>query len=379
MASDFRAIFKCISGTIMKILILTMNIKGGMVHYISQLSNALAEKNDVAVIAPIGMDRSAFSEKVRLTELPLGDVIKNFIANTLIVTRPLKFIKAIRREKPDVIHIQQSHIWWSFFLPYLSRYPLVCTIHDVHPHVGSRKFDQIIGQKCIIHYSNQVIVHGESAKKELLSKYSNLGGRCQVIPIGDFSFFTKYHQNHIKETNTVLYFGRIEDYKGLEYLIRAEPLITEEIPDANIIIAGKGNFEKYRNLIGDANKFEIHNRFIPDEEVPYFFQRAKVIVLPYIEGTQTAIIPIAYAFKRPVVVTKVGSISEVVDDGKTGFIVPPKDEKALADVIVVILKDDKLRKQMGENAYKKMKEELSWDEIAEKTIEVYKNVIRDRS
>ena len=356
----------------MKILILTMNIKGGMVHYISQLSNALAEENDVAVIAPIGMDRSAFSEKVRLTELPLGDVIKNFIANTLIVTRPLKFIKAIRREKPDVIHIQQSHIWWSFFLPYLSRYPLVCTIHDVHPHVGSRKFDQIIGQKCIIHYSNQVIVHGESAKKDLLSKYSNLGGRCQVIPHGDYSFFLRYKTDVITEKNTVLFFGRIEYYKGLEYLIDSIHIVSKAIPEIRLIIAGQGDLSKYKCAIREnINLFEIHNEYIIDSEVAKFFQRASLVVLPYIEGTQTGIIPIAYAFKKPVIVTDVGSIPEVVEHGKTGFVIRSRDSLALADAILQLLKDESMRQNMGNEAYKKMESELSWKVIAQKTVNVY--------
>ena len=128
-------------------------------------------------------------------------------------------------------------------------------------------------------------------------------------------------------------------------------------------------------MILNNKNYEVYNRFIPDKEVSYFFQRAKVVVLPYIEGTQTGIIPIAYAFKKPVVVTDVGDIPDVVDDGKTGFIVPPKDSKALADSILKLLKDDKLRKEMGENAYIKMKKELSWNKITEKTIEVYKNIL----
>lgn len=66
---------------------------------------------------------------------------------------------------------------------------------------------------------------------------------------------------------------------------------------------------------------------------------------------------------------------EVIDEGKTGFIVPPKNERALANAIIKLLNDEKLRKQMGENAYKKMKEKLSWKRIAEMTIVVYKEVI----
>ena len=77
------------------------------------------------------------------------------------------------------------------------------------------------------------------------------------------------------------------------------------------------------------------------------FQRASIVVLPYIEGSQTGIIPIAYSFKKPVIATNVGSISEVVEDGVTGFIVPPRDSHALADAIIKILKDDDLRKRDG--------------------------------
>jgi len=356
----------------MNVCILSLAEKGGMIHYVSQLAAMLSKTNTVYLVASQKI-RSDLNNDVNIIKIP---VPTRYFSLTILKFNIL--LRAIDKINPDVVHITAKHPWLIFVLPFLRKYPLVATIHDVKLHRGEWHPIWALSLWMLIKYADRIFVHGTWAMSTLVDMgVSN--NKITVIPHGDYSFFTKYPQNHIKETNAVLYFGRIEDYKGLEYLIRAEPLITEEIPDANIIIAGKGNFEKYRNLIGDANKFEIHNRFIPDEEVPYFFQRAKVIVLPYIEGTQTGIIPIAYAFKKPVVVTKVGSISEVVDDGKTGFIVPPKDEKALADAIVVILKDDKLRKQMGENAYKKMKEELSWDEIAERTIEVYKNVIRDKS
>jgi len=96
--------------------------------------------------------------------------------------------------------------------------------------------------------------------------------------------------------------------------------------------------------------------------------------LPYIEGTQTGIIPIAYAFRKPVVVTNVGSIPEVVDEDITGYVVPPKDPNSLANAIVKILNNDPMRKQMGENAYEKMKKELSWDLVAEETSKAYNKV-----
>ena len=74
--------------------------------------------------------------------------------------------------------------------------------------------------------------------------------------------------------------------------------------------------------------------------------------------------------------TDVGSISEVVDDGITGFIIPPKDSESLAKTVSTILNNSDLRKQMGENSYKKMKEELSWEKISKKSIEIYKKAIK---
>lgn len=355
----------------MKILIITLNTSGGLNHYVSQLANALSKRESVVVIAPVGVDRKNFIKDVRIIELELGNIIKNFFINTLILTRPVRFLYTIYKENPDIIQCNSCPLWIGFFLPFLRKYPIVTTIHDVKHHIGSRSFDQIIGKKMHIKFSDCLFVHGEKAKKEM-----GVNNKCFVIPHGDYSFFVNFKKNDVNEDeNTILFFGRIEEYKGLEYLIRAVPYIVPEFPDFKLIIAGGGDFSKYKIMILGSKNYEVHNRFIPDEEVPSFFLRAKIVVLPYIEGTQTGIIPIAYAFKKPVVVTDVGSIPEVVENGKTGFIVPSKDSNALAEAIIKLLKDDKLRKQMGENAYRKMKEELSWDKIAEKTIEVYKSIL----
>ena len=99
-------------------------------------------------------------------------------------------------------------------------------------------------------------------------------------------------------------------------------------------------------------------------------------MLPYVEGSQTGVVPIAYSFKKPVVVTNVGSFDEVVEDGKTGFIVPPRDPAAIADAVAKMLKDRQRRLQMGENAYRKMNEDLSWDTVVTDTVRIYTLITR---
>jgi glycosyltransferase involved in cell wall biosynthesis len=192
-----------------------------------------------------------------------------------------------------------------------------------------------------------------------------------VVPHGDYSYYTEWSKGLIQEKNTVLFFGLIREYKGLEYLIRAVPTISSSIPELKVIIAGDGDFTKYESLIDNTAHFEIHNRFIPDEEVSDLFERASVVVLPYTEASQSGVVPIAYAFKKPVVATNVGSLIEVVEDGVTGFVVPPRNTEALSDAIIKILENECLRKKMGENGYENMKKKMSWEEVAQNTVQIY--------
>jgi len=180
-----------------------------------------------------------------------------------------------------------------------------------------------------------------------------------------------------EEKNSILFFGRIYEYKGLEYLIKAEPMITDKIPNCKIVIAGTGeNFGEYNILIGNRRQnFIIHNYRISYKEGAELFKQCSVVVLPYVEASQSGVAPTALGFKKPVIATKVGSIAEVVDDGKTGLIVPPQDPRALAEAIIKLLNNDKLRKKMGENGFIKLKKDFDWDPISKRTIDIYKSVL----
>lgn len=352
----------------MKVCIIGLTGKGGMVHYASQLSNAISKIGGIElyVILPKDADCGIFNCNITIERVPI------------IRRHPLRFdilLKRLLCLNPDIIHIITRHPWFIPLMPLLTfkKYPLVVTIHDIEPHEGERSFFATILSYLLIRYANKIFVHGEKLRNQLINKGISKNN-IVVIPHGDYSFFTKYKKDNLEERNIILFFGRIKKYKGLEYLIMAEPLITKEFPDLKIVIAGKGSFKEYKKIKEKSN-FEIFNEFVPDEMVSELFQKAKVVVLPYIEASQSGVIPIAYAFKKPVVATSVGSIPEIVEEGVTGLIVPPKDHKALAYAVLKLLKDEELRKQMGENAFIKMKADLSWDKIAEKTIRVYKKAI----
>ena len=357
---------------------------GGFIDYQIQLANALCKKNTVMLVIPAN----------KLPSEHLGTIDKMVDFNLLGKGKSLyhpasllifkDFIKEMNEFKPDVIHLQLGgSIIDLALLPFFKRYPIVATFHDVKLHTGENSWKANVIRHWVRKYSNQIIVHGEKLKEIMIKDYNLPDEKVHAITIGEHEVapFKKYEREDIKEGgNLILFFGRIYEYKGLEYLIKAEPMITKEVPDAKIVIAGAGeNFKKYEEMMVNRDNFIVHNYRIPYKEGAELFQRCSLVALPYIDASQSGVIPTAYGFKKPVVVTDVGSIPEIVDDGVTGFIVPPRNPEVLAEAIVKLLKDEDLRKSMGENAYKKLKTDLSWDKIADKTIDVYKKAIDDRS
>jgi len=355
------------------------------IEYTIQLAEALSRLEDVMLMVPkhkqglfIGWFREVLENNVNIE--PYYQPRLRYPTNLLAL---YGIIKKINSFNPDIVHLQGEHPWFNLILPFLrQRYPLVTTVHDVVPHIGdtkSRKFPSFIS-KLSVRYADQIIVHGKKLKKAMMEKSDKSTNNVHVLPRGVNSIYRRFIKSEVKEEdNLILFFGRIWEYKGLRYLIEAEPLITEKIPTAKIVIAGIGeDFKKYVKMMVHKENFIIHNHIIPNEMVAELFQKASIVVVPYIEASQSGIVPLAYAFKKPVVVTDVGSIPEVVDNGKTGYIVPPKDPEKLAEAIIDLLKDKEKRREMGENGYKKTEEELSWDNIAVKTIEIYKKALSDR-
>jgi len=289
-----------------------------------------------------------------------------------------RVVKSIKKHDPDVLHLQDSgHPWFFLAFPFLSKYPIVNTIHDPRPHLGEERFWKKFVMRKGHKYTDRYIVHGERMRELMLEYYSIDESTIDVIPLGVADLHRNWNDSRYEtERNNILYFGRIWKYKGLEYLIRAEPLIAERINDFKITIAGTGeNVTKYKSLMNEPDRFEWKNYRIDNDEIVKLFQKAAVVVLPYIDGTQSAVVPLAYAFGKPVVVTNVGSIYENVDDGRNGYIIPPRDVEALAEGVVNILQNKKFWTQMCKNSIMKGIDDLSWDVIGNSLLRTYKQVI----
>ncbi len=143
---------------------------------------------------------------------------------------------------------------------------------------------------------------------------------------------------NLPDKPTLLFFGFIRHYKGLDILLKALPQVLKAV-DCQLVVAGEfyedpAPFKKLVRQLGIEAQVTFFDDYIPNERVPYFFSAADVVVLPYRSATQSGIVPVCYHYEKPVIATTVGGLPEVVTPGQTGMLVPPEDPAALAAAIV---------------------------------------------
>jgi glycosyltransferase involved in cell wall biosynthesis len=147
------------------------------------------------------------------------------------------------------------------------------------------------------------------------------------------------HLNLSEDTQYLLFFGIIRDYKGLDLLIDTWKLMKDrgQTNGKKVIVAGEyyNNKEKYTaqiEALGLQNDILVHDFFIPDDEVKYYFSAADVVVQPYKDATQSGVTQIAYQFSVPMIVTNVGGLAEIVPDGRSGFVSESSPESIAAAI-----------------------------------------------
>jgi alpha-maltose-1-phosphate synthase len=342
--------------------------------YTTHLASALAELCDVTLMLP---DRAPahyetmLSPRVQLRRFHMPRI--RYPSNLFMVR---SLFQAIDEVKPSLVHQLAWNPWFNLALPLLPRVPLVETIHDASRHPGDRPIPLHSWQW---RRAARVIVHAETIRHQMVAEHSIDAGRIAVIPLGALGLYRAWAGDETAEQeNLVLFFGRISEYKGLRYLIEAEPLISTQVPSMRIVIAGEGEpFSRYERMMIHRDRFIVYNHYIPDEQVASLFQQASVVVLPYLEASQSGVAAVACAFGKPVVATTVGGLPEMIDDGRTGCLVPPRDATRLAEAVVGLLKNSELRREMGCRARDKADANLSWPAIARQTLGVYEQAVSE--
>lgn len=331
----------------------TYPYRGGISHYTTLLYHHLKAAHEVKLYS-FKRQYPAFLFPGRTDKDPSRSPLRADCEYLVDPVNPLTWLRVFRRikeDEPDVLILQWTVPYWAPTLAGISalvkaftttRVLFIC--HNVVPHAGERMglLDRGLA-KLALRQGDYFIVHSEKDLKKLQGLLPGADVRKTFHPTYSIFNVDPLPEEEAKrrlglKSKTVLYFGFVRAYKGLEYLLQAMPEVLKQV-DVHTLVVGEFwvRESRYRELIQELNleqQVTIVNRYVPNEEIDLYFSAADVVVLPYIEATQSGVVQIAYGFAKPVITTNVGGLAEAVRDGETGLIVPPGDSHALARAIV---------------------------------------------
>jgi len=275
-----------------------------------------------------------------------------------------------RLYEADVAHYQWLRAGDAALIP--PKRPRVMTVHNVLRRSGAtgmaRKMDA-------------VVVHTRHGARELTERVGVSPERIRVIPHGAFEHLLSLPgerplPSELAEVDgpVILCFGTVRPYKGIDVLLRA----FAAVEGAELWIVGRPldtPIEPLHQLARAARgRVRFVTRYLAEPEVPAFFRRADLVVLPHREVDQSGVLNVALAFGKPILMTAIGGFEEVARDTGAGRLVAPEDPEALAGAIGELLADAGARERLGAAARAAAEGPYSWDEVARRTLELYEEL-----
>jgi glycosyltransferase involved in cell wall biosynthesis len=376
-----------------RVLLFTFSTQGATGDYPAKLANGLAKVTEVHVVCPEDPTiQDMFSGEVttHLYQTKLKSGVQAIPTGTRGLLEQYRLTRDI---DPDVIHFPfLTPLRSVSLLPLLATLgkPMIGTIHDPVSHsgmeVGPRNLDlggrvNAVASRLL----DRVIVHGEDCRRQASTLWYPTD-RISIVPHGLFDHFTEYeYEKAPTEDATVLFFGNIRPNKGYDRIPEILDRVEKSIPEVTAVVAGSPSRartvdnERVASTIEKLerdSRVELHNRFIPNEEVGTFFSRTTVAALPYYDASFSGVAMIAYAFGVPMVAPDVGDLGRLLRTDRSG-IVTENNSTAIADGIIELLTNDVHRQECKQNIVSN-RSRYRWDNIAQEVLEVYRAAVRKK-
>jgi glycosyltransferase involved in cell wall biosynthesis len=355
-------------------------------EYAAAVIRALADRADVLVIASpawaarYGGDLPAVA---RIATLPWPR--HRDPRNLLLAWR---ILGELRSFAPDVVHfLGESVLWLVLALPWLRRWPLIVTVHEVDFHPGDVQAQTLpMGPIRLFRRSmDAAIVHGQDQAERLAADGIRPPGGTHVVPHPVLDRHARLAGGAATTEATppgprLLFFGRVMLYKGLAVLLAAGDELIRRHPDLRLVVAGTGaELDRLRAELARRPWVDVLDAYVPDSAVAGLFRAADIVVLPYIEASQSGVAALAAGFAKPVVASATGELGQLVEATGMGLVVPPGEPRALALAIARLLEDAALRAGCSAAAAAAAEGPMSAASVAGLTLEAYAGIIARRA
>ncbi len=401
---------------------------GGMIHYAYQLCTALANQGaDVTLVTAHNYELDAFphnftvEKQMQLWQMfdptsgqlqqrgPLARAwrklrwtIRRGVRGARLIAQWIRLTNYLLKQQPDLIQFGKINFpFEALFLARLRRRGLIltqiCHEFELRERSGG-PLTSLANQLYAGVYDNFSIIffHADSNKQRFLSLFQVPVERMHIIPHGNENMFPasadgdktkldlQQRYNLDPDDPIVLFFGTITPSKGLPDLLQAFALVHQQNSRARLLVAGFPtkhiDMKELQRMVADLGISEATTfdpRYIPIEEVAPLMELARVVVYPYRNSTQSGALQVAYAFGRPVIATTVGGLPEAVENGRSGFLVPPESPPELATAVLQLVDNPQLAAEMGAYARHLSETRYSWTPIAGKILAVYRDLLAE--
>ena len=374
----------------------------GLSHYTSYLALGLSKYHDVILYGFSSKDflitGAGKEKKIEFypleKKLPGGNSILKIIARSIILF--LIFAIELNTREYDIVHIQERLPMFFLFIPLLKmkKKKFFWTIHDINLLPLSEGYRgkievlyrNLISQPSLLaKYADSILVHAQSLKEQLIDKKIDQN-KIHVIHHLDYGYLLAYNTDNAivnsdsnsKNDGYALFFGDITPWKGISILLDAAKIVRTNIGDKlNLVIAGRsyhGYMDVKSMVKRDCNYVKVIDKFISSSEIPSLLSGSSFLVLPYNSSFQyssSGVIPLAYTFSKPVIVSNIPSITEYVEHGETGYIFEHGNTIQLANYIIDLIENKQKCIKMGRNARTKLIDEMSLEVCCKKIDELY--------
>ncbi|MBN1875711.1 MAG: glycosyltransferase family 4 protein [Anaerolineae bacterium] len=356
----------------MRICYLLLSPTFGMHQYTADYANRMLQAgHEVILVTTEYYPDHRYLPGVEVSK-PVAPHDAGFSLGGLRAWEAQRAIDVILRQKPDVVHVTGPHLWNILILRALRKagIPTIHTLHDLDPHLGSAYGPLLhLWNRAVLRNAAHILVHGQCYRQRLLER-GMASDRVTYTPLLHLFLGGAWMEqldrlvDGVAYDPYVLFFGRIEPYKGVADLIAAWARLPETLRmQVRLVLAGSGQLEALWKDSLPAG-IEVRNHRIQDEEALTLFQRCALLVLPYIGATQSALIPAAYFFHKAVLTTSSGALHEYVEPGVTGWVVEPKHPASLEHVLTVALSDFDQLKRMGDAGRHWYDEHREFEDVA---------------
>lgn len=275
----------------------------------------------------------------------------------------------------DVIHTDITMMMWK--APLLKFHKKMVLIqHEAIPHARKQRLVERLFRRLNFFIIPKIVILNSTVYGQFCNKYGLKRENVLVNKLGPLDCIRIFVNNKKDyNPNKIVFWGRIAKYKGLEYLCQAMPMVHDKVPDAELIIAGGGDFyfdvEPYKHL----PYVHIIHKYLDMEELANVISDCAFTVCPYISSSQSGSVITSLVMGKPVVGTNFDTMKEMIEDGVTGLLVPPKDVNSLAETLIRLLNDIDLQKFLMNSIKERIKPDAEWGKIADKYLAFYEKYV----